>query len=135
MGRRAYLPITVSQHVDRREYKRQYRFIKKKTSKQNRTEWLRWKYKLTDEDYENLLDKQKGRCAICGTDDPGNGHKHFHVDHCHNTNLVRGLLCHKCNKGLGLFKDDSKLLKKAVKYLDDSSRSKKLVSFAGICEV
>ena len=76
-------------------------------------------YNLTPIDYENLLKKQNYKCAICGSSNPGNTHKkHFSVDHCHKTNKVRGLLCHKCNTSLGGFNDSPKLLKLAVCYLE-----------------
>lgn len=80
-----------------------------------RNSWLK-RYRLTTEDYQGMLDKQKGRCAICGTDDLGK-FRHFCVDHCHETGKVRGLLCHTCNRALGLFKDNSEILRKAVNYL------------------
>lgn len=81
--------------------------------------WLKTYYGLTVEDYENLLDKQKGRCAICSTDDPGGRWKTFAVDHCHETKKIRGLLCLFCNTALGKFKDSSELLRRAADYLDD----------------
>ena len=65
-----------------------------------------------------MLEAQNGRCKICGTDTPmGNGA--FHVDHCHMTNKVRGLLCHKCNVGLGHFNDNISLLSTAILYLNE----------------
>lgn len=82
--------------------------------------WKRNKLKLygmTYEAYHELLTKQNGVCAICGTADPGRGHQHLAVDHCHTTNIVRGLLCHSCNTGLGHFKDSISLLDKAKEYL------------------
>jgi hypothetical protein len=84
-----------------------------------RTKHLLNRYGLSPEDYQNLLDKQKGRCAICSTDDPGRGEVFFLVDHCHLTKKVRGLLCDNCNKGLGHFKDSFSILTKAIKYLND----------------
>ena len=59
------------------------------------------------EDYKRILSEQGGRCAVCGTDKPG-GHGSFHVDHDHETSAVRGLLCGKCNMGLGLLGDNPK---------------------------
>ena len=65
-----------------------------------------------------MLEAQNGRCKICGTDTPmGTGA--FHVDHCHMTNKVRGLLCHKCNVGLGHFNDNISLLSTAILYLNE----------------
>jgi Autographiviridae endonuclease VII len=69
------------------------------------------KYNLTSEKFNELLDKQNGLCWIC-QDRPATD-----VDHCHKTNVVRGILCNKCNTGLGLFKDNVKFLQKAIEYL------------------
>ena len=62
-------------------------------------------YGITPEDYDRMLEEQGGRCAMCRTDDPGGhgGVKHFHVDHDHETGVVRGLLCDTCNRGLGTY--------------------------------
>jgi hypothetical protein len=54
-------------------------------------------------------------CAICGLRVSG---KELHLDHCHETGQTRGYLCGNCNLGLGLFRDNQKLLEKAAKYLD-----------------
>lgn len=80
-----------------------------------------YKYKkefgITIEDYDKMFIEQGGRCAICGKHHSEIERKHFSVDHCHNTGIVRGLLCHKCNSGLGAFGDDINKLKLAVVYL------------------
>ena len=77
-------------------------------------------FNITIEDYEAMYDKQNGACAICGEPETreynGNAIK-LAVDHCHITGDARGLLCSKCNGGLGLFKDSIDLLTKAVNYL------------------
>lgn len=63
------------------------------------------------------------RCAICGIEakniDYGRRKKMLFIDHCHNSQEVRGLLCDKCNRGLGYFNDDIDLLKKAIKYIEN----------------
>lgn len=79
-------------------------------------------YGLSIIDYEAMIEAQGGRCAICGTDDPGGGvrngrKKGWCVDHCHTTGTVRQLLCNACNPGLGFFKHDIALLQKAIHYL------------------
>lgn len=61
-----------------------------------------------------MLEEQGGVCAICGT---GNGQKMLHVDHDHGTGRVRGLLCHQCNRVLGLAHDNPELMRKAIEYL------------------
>lgn len=73
------------------------------------------KYGITEEQYAEMERQQDGKCAICGG--PPNGRGALHVDHVHGTQLVRGLLCHSCNTGLGLFKDDPELFMKAIEYI------------------
>jgi len=73
--------------------------------------WLRRKYGLTSEQYEQMLAKQDGRCRICRTEANG---RTWHVDHNHETGIVRGILCDNCNRGLGHFKDDADLLRRAA---------------------
>ena len=68
-------------------------------------------YGLTIQQYNRIWWRQKGKCAVCGKK------KRLVVDHNHKTNKVRGLLCNKCNSGLGLFDDSTKKLSQAIKYL------------------
>jgi hypothetical protein len=71
----------------------------------------RHKYGLEPDDYRNMLKKQKRCCAICGEKTV------LVVDHDHQTGVVRGLLCHPCNKGIGHLKDDPEIVTKALAYL------------------
>ena len=71
---------------------------------------------ITPEQYDQMLADQDGKCAICSGAEPG-GHGQWHVDHDHETGVVRGLLCHHCNVGLGHFKDNPDLLLMAGIYL------------------
>lgn len=81
------------------------------TTERRRKYQLKALYNLTPEDHKKMLDEQGGRCLICGSD------AELHVDHDHKTNVVRGLLCTKCNTGLGLFCDSPELLEAATAYL------------------
>lgn len=83
-------------------------------------------YKLTVDDYYNILDAQGGGCGICGTLDPDFWHGRFNVDHNHACCpgsrscgfCVRGLLCHCCNSGIGHLRDDIRVLTLATNYLE-----------------
>lgn len=79
------------------------------------------KYKITSEEYDELFREQGGVCAICGKPETAkmkNGEiKPLGVDHDHETQIIRGLLCSKCNCGLGHFNDDTNLLQSAINYL------------------
>ena|SRR5580698_2982676 len=80
-------------------------------------------YGIQPDDYMRMWHEQKGVCALCGgidVDGKTRRTKCLHVDHCHSTGKVRGLLCHKCNHGLGAFKDDSALMRRAAEYIDRS---------------
>lgn len=71
---------------------------------------------ITLEEYDGILLQQNGVCAICGTTDTGRAGV-FHVDHCHQSGAVRGLLCNKCNTGLGMFRESAIVLEKALCYM------------------
>lgn len=71
----------------------------------------------TPKAYAELLAFQGGRCAICCSKEPGGRGERFHNDHRHGTTEVRGLLCNKCNIGLGYFNDDPESLDLAALYL------------------
>jgi hypothetical protein len=81
--------------------------------------WLNQNYKRTYgislDQYNEMLTKQKGTCAICKNKCPTN--RRLAVDHSHKTGIVRGLLCCHCNQGIGHLKDDPSLLRKAIEYL------------------
>lgn len=81
-----------------------------------RRKHLKSKFGITLEDYEQMVVDQDGKCAICRTDAPG-GAGAWHIDHNHDTGVVRGLLCFNCNSGIGKLNDDPILLLAAVAYL------------------
>lgn len=75
------------------------------------------RYGISVEQYNELLMEQQGCCKICGVHE-SDLTKSLAIDHCHTKKQVRSLLCMNCNTGLGLFKDNIELLKKAIKYLE-----------------
>lgn len=85
------------------------------------TNYLKKNYGISVVEYEALLVAQDYLCKICGTIgfkiEPNARHL-LAVDHDHTTGKVRGLLCHNCNRGLGLFQDDVTNLSNAIAYLN-----------------
>lgn len=82
----------------------------------HRNQKLKKRYGLSPDEYNNILENQLYECAICGV----NQHElkvRFHVDHCHDTGYIRGLLCNNCNQGIGKFKDSLDVIKKAYEYV------------------
>ena len=85
-------------------------------------EQLMHHYGMRIEDYNQLLHKQGGVCAVCGSLpilEKGR-RRRLAVDHDHSTGEIRGLLCGLCNRGLGQFRDSSEILEKAIRYLNGS---------------
>jgi len=88
---------------------------------------LKYRYGITEEDYEELLVQQKYSCKICGQKPDKcqtqpdkcqtQPDKPLYVDHCHQTKAIRGLLCHKCNIALGHMNDNPEQLERAAAYL------------------
>jgi len=81
---------------------------------------LMFKYGITLEQKNEMLESQGSVCAICGISNPTNREGRgsgWRLDHCHDTGKVRGVLCHNCNIGLGHFRDDPEVMQRAIAYL------------------
>ncbi len=81
---------------------------------------LRNKFGLTVDEYNRILEAQGGVCAIC--ESPPTPGISLHVDHDHGTGEIRGLLCVRCNNALGLFREDTDLLKRAARYVSADAK-------------
>lgn len=77
---------------------------------------LKKNYGMSIDEYQDLWSSQDGRCACCGAEESSHKRR-LHVDHDHDTGQVRGLLCTKCNPGLGYFGDSIEKLEMAIEYL------------------
>ena len=97
---------------------------------------LRRKYGITLEQYNNLFQLQNGLCGICGKSESTrrwkktHGNERLAVDHCHETGVVRGLLCFKCNTAIGSLGDNEEMVMRVIFYLTNSlknSRGKKFI--------
>ena len=88
---------------------------RKKHNEKDITNSLQRKYGITYEDKLALIEKQNHKCAICS--EPILKDNQAHLDHCHKTNRIRGVLCNGCNTGIGLLKDSIVNLESAIKYL------------------
>ena len=78
---------------------------------------LKAKYGIDLETYDQMLKDQKGGCKVCG-DKPS--YQRLHVDHCHNTGRVRGLLCQACNVSIGKMKESPELLRALATYIEEN---------------
>ena len=88
-----------------------------KLFKDKRDGIVRRQYGITLAEYDQMLRDQDYKCAICGNEDEVEGRR-LAIDHCHDSGKIRGLLCGKCNRGLGLFYDNKALLTNAITYLN-----------------
>ncbi len=80
------------------------------------------KFGITYKTFKNMLEAQGGGCAICGEQVGmirAGKPLRLSVDHCHGTGAVRGILCNSCNNGIGRFRDDPELLRRAATYLEE----------------
>jgi hypothetical protein len=80
------------------------------------------RYGISTEQYEAVLAAQGGRCACCGSVANASGKRLF-VDHDHVTGAVRGVLCHKCNAGIGSLGDNIEGVRRALAYLERSQQA------------
>jgi len=98
-------------------YRRKYRKKRKQVEAINR---MKKTYNITPDDYDKILASQQNACAICRATTNQKQARHFgifDIDHCHDTNKIRGLLCGSCNRGIGQLKHSVDILKSAIAYL------------------
>lgn len=80
---------------------------------------LKNRFGIDKDEFDAMLASQNGACKICLGVSPGASKKHFSVDHDHKTGKIRGILCHGCNAGLGMFQDNPEALIAASNYLKE----------------
>lgn len=103
-----------ARRAERAEHLRKYdRARRGRTAPQRWDRDLRQKYGINAQAYDAMLASQGGACAICHEV----SEQRLAVDHCHVTRKVRGLLCSRCNVGLGMFQDNSQRMRAAIQYL------------------
>lgn len=104
--------------VKKRAYNKAYvERDRKRYSRMHRINNMKRTYGLTVEQYNAIAKAQNYECKICGVEAWTQRHGKLHIDHCHSTKVVRGLLCYSCNVGIGHFKDSPNLLVAAAAYL------------------
>lgn len=118
--------------VEIKKYNKSYNLKNRKEKNQYRNEWrknnpdkvkaekLKVRFKITLKEYNDLIIKQKNKCGICGNVfnfEKRNSMQYPCIDHSHKNNKIRGILCRKCNSGLGGFKDNIKIINQAIKWL------------------
>lgn len=128
-------PMCKQKHKDRAESKgylcKECNALRaKKWNKENshtmRNRYIKKTYGLSFEDYQDMFNRQNGKCYICKREEvikeAKTGKVRFlAVDHCHRTGKVRALLCTSCNTTLGKFEDNIHLLKEMINYLEEFS--------------
>ena len=100
----------------RARWRKGYRRNAERIRREKLAQHYRRRYGITLEQRDAMLAAQGGGCAICGKP-PVPGKRGFHVDHCHQTGRVRGLLCSNCNTLLGLAGESEAVLRAAINYL------------------
>jgi len=102
-----------------RKHRREYMATRKVEAAEYRRRWnLSKRYRITIDQFTELLESQEGKCAVCGTRDGRQV-----VDHDHDTGKVRGILCVRCNVSIGGLGDTVNGLMRAVRYLEKASKS------------
>jgi hypothetical protein len=105
---------------DKEKYRESRKITRKKYKKQDINRTLQREYGITLNDYNKILSEQSNVCAICGQPESRKnqfGVIRLAVDHDHQTGKVRGLLCNRCNRAIGLFSDNFLIINEASNYL------------------
>lgn len=88
----------------------------KYNSSKDRNRHLKYNYGIDYHEYEEMLIRQNGLCAVCKTTGE---RSHLSIDHNHKTGKIRGLLCHTCNSALGMLKENKDIVANLLRYLNE----------------
>lgn len=99
------------------KHKRYQQKNKQKIANRTRSYRLKRNYSMTQEEYGHMFLRQGNSCGICKTKKFGGMGKRPQIDHCHTTGKIRGLLCSRCNMGIGQLQDSIEVLNLAIEYL------------------
>ncbi len=103
---------------------RKHREARKKHPERYRDYDRRKAFGVAPGTYAEMYAEQNGKCAICQCEDPAKeGKRGFHIDHCHTTHIVRGLLCHNCNVGIGNLRHSENIMLAAIAYLKRANQT------------
>lgn len=110
----------VRKHKITEEDRKKYNAYQRRWREENKDKWkksqMRSKYGLSEEKYNEIMSVTD--CPICNIEFNANiARQKMNIDHCHETGVVRGAICHQCNLALGWFKHDTQMLKNAIKWL------------------
>ena len=122
-NKKRYRSLSDKELSDKREAERER--WSRKTPSQKTELHLKKRYKITLEEWYKMFEEQGHRCKICDVEVlpllAENTKNKGVVDHCHETKKVRGILCHDCNRALGLLKENKESINRMLKYLKDFS--------------
>lgn len=99
---------------NREKIREQHRQWRKVNARRVRDQHLQATYGISHDQYDAMLERQGGGCAVCGKG------RTLVVDHDHDTGKVRGILCGGCNRGIGQMGDDASRVLAAARYLEDA---------------
>jgi len=94
-------------------------YYRSRCPEKRRLEAVKYKYGLSEEAYYQLKLSAKNKCQTCGTPEGDTKPTKLVVDHCHETGKVRGMICDKCNRALGLVGDNIQTLQNLITYLNN----------------
>lgn len=121
-GKTTYIPTSACKHGHKERFVGTNNCVQcninQSLKRKQNLKWLRIKkiYGITKEHFDEILKKQNNQCSICSIHLT---EKNTHIDHCHNSNRVRSLLCSRCNQAIGLLDESIERLSSAIQYLKD----------------